>query len=142
MGVEENKAILRAFVEALNQGDTKEKGAWRKAEAFLAPNYEEHRVISGMPQGLEGWRMFETVFFGGFPDMYHTLYDMAGEGNKIGVRYKWEGTHTGTWFGVQPTGRRVTVHGQSIFYFENGKIKEDWGDADALGLMGQVGMLG
>ena len=41
---------------------------------------------------------------------------------------------------IPPTGNKVEVGGIDIIRIENGKIVEDWEDADVLGWMMQLGM--
>jgi predicted ester cyclase len=42
--------------------------------------------------------------------------------------------------GIPPTGNKVEVGGLNIWRIENGKIVEDWEDADMSGWMMQLGM--
>jgi SnoaL-like polyketide cyclase len=47
------------------------------------------------------------------------------EENTVVLRLRWTGTHTGSYLGVAPTGRRVDV-GVTIWRFEEGRVVEDW----------------
>jgi predicted ester cyclase len=43
--------------------------------------------------------------------------------------------------GIPPTGKRVTVSGIGIHRIVDGKIVEQWGIDDTLGLMQQLGLV-
>ena len=43
--------------------------------------------------------------------------------------------------GIEPTGRQMTITGQAIYQIAAGKIKEDWINADALGMLQQLGVV-
>ena len=58
-----------------------------------------------------------------FPDLVDTGQEMIGEGDKLVVRWLWQGTHQGQYAGVAATGKPVAFNDISIFQFANGKIK-------------------
>ena len=43
-----------------------------------------------------------------FPDLTTEEYDHIEDGDMLAIRGRTEGTHTGTFLGVEPTGRRVS----------------------------------
>jgi predicted ester cyclase len=43
--------------------------------------------------------------------------------------------------GIPPTGKHVTLEGITIFRVENGKVVEEWSQADQLVLMRQLGVV-
>jgi len=75
-----------------------------------------------------------------FADVHAAVEDMITEGDKVVLRWTWGGTHTGEFWGVPPTGMQVTVTGISILRIEGGKIVEEWGEMDNMGLMAQLGV--
>jgi steroid delta-isomerase-like uncharacterized protein len=76
-----------------------------------------------------------------FPDLNRPVDDLIAEGDKVVARWRAEGTHTGSFQGVPPTGRRASITGITIFRLRDGKIVEEWGESDMLGLLQQVGAL-
>ena len=50
------------------------------------------------------------------------------------TRYTVSSTHQEEFFGVAPTGERITMSGISIDRFEGGKIVEEWPEYDPLGM--------
>ena len=49
------------------------------------------------------------------------------------------GTHSGTFVGIPPTGRKVVVDGISEMRFHQGRLAEQWTLYDFLGLLSQLG---
>lgn len=68
-----------------------------------------------------------------------TVEDLIAEGDKVAARVTTRGTHTGELMGLPPTGRRVEWSGISMTRHADGRIAEQWGEFDALGLLQQLG---
>ena len=140
MSAEENKAIARRFVEAL-------QGYFRTGDAalvdgVLAENVVQH--ISGMPpeaQSLEGFKQLLPTLRRAFPDALFDVEDLVAEGDKVALRLIWNATHLGELFGIPPTGNRATVTETHVFRVADGKVVERWGEWDALGMMQQLGAI-
>ena len=114
MSLEENKAIVRRFIEAYNN---------RNLDAFddlLAPDYFDHTSKVG-PEGL---KQLMNMAFKAFPDFHETIEEIIAEGDKVWARIIFEGTHTGEWMGLAPTGKKVKTEMVDIFRIVNGKLKE------------------
>jgi predicted ester cyclase len=119
MSLEENKAIVRRFIEAYNK---------RNLDVFddlVAPDYVDH---THQQQGREDFKQLFTLAFDAFPDWYEAIEDIIAEGDKVWVRVKATGTHTGEWnhFGAQfpPTGKKLTMMMVFIWRIVNGKLVE------------------
>jgi C-1 hydroxylase len=119
MSVEENKSIVRRFIEAYNE---------RNLDLFddlVAPDYVDH---THQLQGREEFRQLFTKAFKAFPDWHESIQDIIGEGEDVWVRVKATGTHTGEWnlFGVQlpPTGNKVTMMMVFLFRIADEKLAE------------------
>jgi predicted ester cyclase len=114
MSLEENKAVVRRFIEAYNN---------RNLDLFdelMAPDYFDHTNQVG-PEGLE---QLMKMAFKAFPDFHETIEDIIAEGDKVWVRVKFTGTHTGEWLGIAPTGKKITTMMVDIFRIVNGKLVE------------------
>jgi len=117
MSLEENKAIVRKFIEAYNQQNLD------LSDDLVAPDY----VDPDYPQlqGLEDLKQMMNMFFKAFPDFNETLEDIIAEGDKVWVLLTYTGTHTGEWMGLAPTGKKITCRAIDIYRIVNGKIV--WG---------------
>jgi len=77
----------------------------------------------------------------GFPDIQWTLEEMVAEGDKVAARFIMRGTHQGTFFGIQPSGKKIAVQAMNIYRLANGKFVEEHGQPDMLGLLQQIGAM-
>jgi predicted ester cyclase len=89
----------------------------------------------------EGWKEFSRPFVSGFSERRLAVEDLVAEGDEVVARMTFSGRHTGEFFGVAPTGRRVRFTGIVWFRIAEGKIVKHWGEFDALGLMQQLGIM-
>jgi len=130
MSVEQNKAtISRVYEAVVNQ---------RKLsliDEIYTTDYVFH--MAGMPdiQGAKGFKQFLAMYFAAFPDIHWTLEDIFAEGDKVVTRATIVGTHQEEFMGIPPTLKRVTITAIVIHRLASGKVVEDWGEADFLGLM-------
>ncbi|MCK4559339.1 MAG: ester cyclase [Calditrichia bacterium] len=98
-------------------------------------------VWLGEVHGPEAFKQYVTVTFTGFPDTRFTILDIIAEGDKIGVRWTWSGTHQGDFVGIPPTGKQIMITGITIHRFANGKLVESCFSYDMLGMLGQLGIV-
>ena len=121
---EENKAMVRRMVEAINAGD---EGA--AVEELFAPR-AARRV----------GRLF-AEFRSAFPDWHEGIVQLVAEGDTVAGRFTCSGTHQGEFLGEAPTGRRMDVEEVFFVRVENGRFVDFWGLEDSLGRMRQLGLL-
>ena len=136
MSAEENKKVVRRFVEEVMNG-----GDLDAAEELVAPDHVNHGPTAPeVPAGPEGVKELIGMYRSAFPDIRFTTGEMICEGDTVAHRWTFTGTHKGEMMGVEPTGRRVEVAGVEINRVENGRISASWTVSDALGLMQQLGL--
>ncbi len=51
------------------------------------------------------------------------------------------GTNTGEFMGLPPTGKEVTIDGIEMFRLADGKLVERWAEFDMMSLMQQLGAM-
>ena len=78
-------------------------------------------------------------YLAAFSHAQSVVEDQVAEGDRVVVRLVFTGTHTGTWMGIPPTGKPVTVKGMALYRLQDGKIVEQWTIGDTLGLLQQLG---
>lgn len=128
--------VARQLIEDdLNTGDV------AAAERIVAADFVDHTNPPGLQNGISGHRGIVEIFHAAFPDVRWTIDDMVAEGDRVAMRLTMTGTHSGEFFGIPPTGRRVSVGGTHIVRVENGRVAEHWGHNDDLGLMRQLGAI-
>ena len=83
---------------------------------------------SGTEDGLVAYVDRIRAVVVGFPDYRWELQDLVVEGDTIAARLTGRGTHTGTFVGLAPTGRSITIQELVVYRFADGKIVRCWGD--------------
>ena len=123
VSAEENKAMVRRLLEAINTGNMD------VVDELFAPE------LAG--QAKQGF----TTFRSAFPDWREEMVDVVAEEDKVVGRFKCSGTHRGEMMGIPPTGRRQEVDEVYFLRVEDGKVVEFWGLEDNLTRMRQLGLL-
>ena len=136
MSAEENKAVVRGWIEAFNERDL-------QGEAdLLAAGFVAHVPAAPGPlEGLEAWRQFTGPFVEAFPDLRLTVQDIMAEGDMVAARVAFRGTHRGEFQGIPPTDKEVNFTSMEFNRVVEGKVEEHWVEIDLLGLMVQVGAI-
>ena len=132
MSVEENKAIIRSFFEAVNKQNL------ALLDDFVAPDFVEHTL---QWKGLEDVKQTLIILFKGFPDLHGTIEDIIAEGDNVCIRVKVTGTHTGEYRGIAPTGKKITFTGVQIWRIVDGKAVERTSVFDMLDFYKQLGVI-
>jgi len=134
MSMEENKALVRRFEEAVwNERNPS------RVDEFFAPSHL-FRAGGSPPLDRAGHRQMIAHFQEAFPDGRNTSEELLAEGDKVVQRWTFRGTHQGAFQGIPPTGRPVTLTGISIWRVDGGTIVESWHELDTLGLLQQLGV--
>jgi len=132
MSLEENKAIVRRFTEEFNKRNL------AIFDEVLAPDCADH---THQLRGLKNIKQFFTMLIKSFPDFQSTIEDMIAEGDKVWVRLKETGTHTGEYRGLAPTGKKFNITAIHNFRIVNGKVVEDFSVSDDLAFYKQLGVI-
>ncbi len=135
MSIEHNKALVHTIADRINAKNLED------ALTLFGPNHVEHAAYPGMPSGVEAVRAFFSMLFVGFPDAQTTILDTIAEGDKVVLRATIEGTHTGPFIGIAPTGRHAKWSFIDIYRIADGKIVEHWVETDQMNLMQQLGLV-
>lgn len=137
MSEEDNKAVIRRWIEAFNERDLQ-----GEAEV-LAPGFVAHVPDAPAPRDLEGvtaWRQFTAPFLEAFPDLRLTIQDIAAEGATVAARVAFRGTHRGEFQGLPPTGKQVAFSSMEFNRVAGGQVKEHWVEINLLGVVQQLGV--
>jgi predicted ester cyclase len=121
---EENKALVRRMVEAINAGteDT-------AIDELFAPR-AARRVK----------RLF-AEFRSAFPDWHEEVVELVAEGDTVAGRFRCSGTHLGEFLENPPTGKRMEVEEVFFLRAEDGRFVDFWGLEDSMGRMRQLGLI-
>jgi steroid delta-isomerase-like uncharacterized protein len=136
MSTEDNKTIARRFIQVWGQEslDT--------LDELATPNLSVYYPLLKEPiYGPEAFKQHLMRAHSAVPDAAIESLDEISEGDKVVVRWTARGTHNGVFLGVPPTGKQLTWTGITIYRIADGKIVEERGEEDALGLMQQLGVI-
>jgi len=131
MSLEENKAIVRRFIEAYNKRNLD------LLDELVAPDYFDHTH----QVDREGLKQLFNMGLKAFPDWHETIEDIIAEGDKVWVRLAYTGTHKGEFGGLAPTGKKITAMDVDIYRIVNGKLAEYWSVMDSLDFHKQIGAI-
>jgi len=122
MSTEDNKTFIRRYIEAISGKDK----ATAVVNRYVTDEELKHHIA-----------FYEAAF----PNYELIAEDMVAEGDKVVVRSTFRGTHKGDLMGIAPTGKQVTMPLILIYRLADDKIVEHWMQADALGMMQQLGVI-
>lgn len=109
-------------------------------DEIYAPNYVEHDLHPGIPQGRDGLRTFFPALRAAFPDLKCVIiHEMHGEKHLVHLRMS--GTMTGDFPMMPGTGKFATWDEMHLSAMANGKITEHWAVIDQLGMLQQLGVI-
>jgi steroid delta-isomerase-like uncharacterized protein len=132
----DHAATMRRAYDLLNAGDVDEFGT------LLADDFVEHETTPGLEPTREGVMEFFRMYRAGFPDLRFEPEDVLVDGEKVVVRYRATGTHSGEFMGTPATGKGIDVQGVDIVRFgDDGLGHEHWGVFDVMGMMQQLGVV-
>lgn len=134
MATEENKALLRRFIEIWNTGNV------TIADEFVSADLVDHSLPPGLPPGLTGFKLLVGGFRAAFPDLRITIDDLMAQGDKAAARVTFRGTQQGEFQGIPATGKSFTMGAIGILRFKTGEVVEHWATLDLLSLLTQLGV--
>jgi steroid delta-isomerase-like uncharacterized protein len=134
MSAEENKAVIRRFMEAGNRQDLE----------AIAESFDPHGIIRpltrfGLDPTPESYKNFLASYFQSLPDVHFMIEEMVTDGDKVWVRLNIHGTHLGPLRGVPATGKQVNYTQVGMFRVANDKIVDMDVVNDDMSLLQQLG---
>jgi predicted ester cyclase len=134
---QDNEAVARRYFEqALNEAD------FAVLDEILSPELAYHSgTRPAMSAGDVGDKVLSPIL-AGFPDVEYTIEQAFSGDDVVTLIWSAQGTHTGEFQGYAATGKRATWTGINVFRFECGRVVEVWAEADGLGRLRQLGVIG
>jgi len=108
----------------------------------LAPNYDRVRGgnlhLAGNARD-QGWPHPALYLRAAFPDRVDVIERVIADGDRVGLLFRVTGTHTGNFFGIEPTGKRIDVYEVALLRIVDGQMVEGWFMMDEAELLRQLG---
>lgn len=131
--LERNKASIRHLYQDLLNS--------RKFDELNTIISENYTGIRG-EKGVKGFKESVVSVVEGFPDIKWTIEDLLADGDKVTVRWTWQGTNTQPFRGIPASNKPVTDNAIVIYQFDDeGKIIHAWLQGDRLGVLIQIGAI-
>ena len=128
-----NIELVRAGFGAFNAGDADE------CMALAAPDLIINLAELPEPQhGRETWRQGFEMMRRAFPDLQAHVEDIVAAQDKVAVRVRFRGTHSGEFLGFPATGRTVEYVSHEFYRIADGLIAEEWICSDMATLFRQI----
>ncbi|MDQ8726727.1 ester cyclase [Bradyrhizobium sp. LHD-71] len=133
---EPNLELMRSAFDAMGRKDLE------ACVKLLTPDFRIN--LAGAPyqmRGVDAWRKNAETLLLAFPDIRIQVEDIFASDDKVAVRARLSGTHTGEFLGTRPSGKRIEYQSNEIYRVADGKIAEEWICSDMLTLMTQIGAI-
>ncbi len=138
MSTEENKDLIRRYVEAI---DSNESDDWSILDHYIAEDFIAHNPpFPGVTLDREGMKQAAESFRAATPGR-HAINLQVAEGDLVVSHILGRGVHTGELLGIPATGNEVATEGIAIHRVRDGKIVEYWSVSDVARVLQQVGVL-
>jgi len=127
MSIEENKALVRRFLEAHASGDVD------SVDEMLAPDFVDHNVIPGQQPGREGYLRALTEYHGAYSHTRYVIEKQLAEGDEVVTTFAVSAIHDrGEWMGLVPTGTQFEALLILVHRVVEGKITDEWTQGSGL----------
>ena len=135
MSLEEKKNIALGVSNAISNGD------WDKVDELLGKDFTYVGDGADTINKEQYIGFMRNVLCAGMTDMDMDFLRVIAEGDLVAIEYTNKMTHSGDFYGVPATNKRVIGTGQFIREVKNGKVTAEWQTTNALGLMKQLGAI-
>ena len=140
MSLDENKAIVQRILSEFWIG-----GNLAVLDELLATDCINHEQSNPEQRGKAACKQWANdvrlANRRGFPDFDIVVEDIVAEGDKVVKRFVFQGTHSGEFAGIPPTGKRVTMRGITLYRLAQGRVSEMYWNYDVFGLLQQLGAI-
>jgi steroid delta-isomerase-like uncharacterized protein len=123
---EENKALARRFLEAQARGDME------TLDELMAEDFVDRSLLAGQKPGREDYKRSLADMLSVFSNTGFAVEAQIAEGDMVASRVTGTSVHRGKYLGADPTGQETRYSGIHIHRIADGKITEEWSEADNL----------
>jgi steroid delta-isomerase-like uncharacterized protein len=138
MSTEENKALIRRYIQAI---DDNESGDWDFLDEYIAEDFVAHNPpLPGVSLDREGMKQAAEIFRQATPGR-HEIPMQVAEADLVVSRIIGRGRHEGELMGIPASHKEVETDGYAVHRIRDGKIVEYWSIVDVARVLQQIGAL-
>jgi serine phosphatase RsbU (regulator of sigma subunit)/predicted ester cyclase len=123
---DKNKALVRHFLEE------QAKGNIDVIDELLSPDFVDRSLLPGQGPTREDFKRSVAEILDAFFIMSFTIEDQVAEGDTVVTKYTERSVIRGEFAGLPPTGTEEMFEGIYIHRISDGKIIEEWSQANTL----------
>ena len=132
-------AAARGAIQAIN-----DRTLQARAQELLDPSIVRHDLVELFPdsQGTTSGSDFVQMIVAAMPDFRLDIEDIFGSDDRVAVRLRMTGTHTGQPLLNRPaSGAKLSTNAVFIYRVQGGRIAEAWQMIDGLAFFRLAGLL-
>jgi len=107
----------------------------------IGPDFVDHTLPRGRPQGPAGPAQASKVFIAAVPDLKVVVVQRLVVGDRVTSHLRFIGHFTGTFMGREGSGQQVDFIATDILRIRNGRITDNWHLEDNLTFLQQIGVV-
>ncbi|KAB7895573.1 ester cyclase [Rouxiella sp. S1S-2] len=141
---------MSAFDETTERLITEKKAVEKIYQAFslqnpdlideaVTPDWEDIPLAPGQAPGPQGLKPIIRAFMAAFPDVQIVIHDLIQVPGQIAVRAEITGTHKGSFMGIEPTGKFVSIRLHEFHRLNGERVTTTWHLEDWFGVFMQLG---
>ncbi|MCF6443039.1 ester cyclase [Pseudoalteromonas luteoviolacea] len=129
--------VLKEFIQKV----------WNEGDINAIPKYiaEKYTIVhdpadpwEGMELDVADFQERVSVSRAPVPDQAFDIQELYEKEDSICITWRWSATHLGEIAGIPPSGKKITMSGATVYYFQNNLITGHWQVADRLGVFQQM----
>jgi predicted ester cyclase len=124
----------KAFYQFWNTGDES------LLKAAISPNFADHTLPPGRPQGPQGPAFASEHFRAAVPDLTVEVLKMLVADDYITVHMEFKGHFTGTFGKAKGQGQTIDFIATDLLKVVDGRVTDNWHIEDNLTLLTQMGV--
>lgn len=132
MSLESNKELVRRFYEAIGQED------YDALNKFCHEDFVFYPQVDHPYPGVSGLIASEKKNFDAFNDFKMPIKELIAEEDLVAAYMDFTGTHTGIFYGITPTGKKVHFSLMMFLRIKDGKIIEKRSHVDVNDIIRQL----
>jgi len=107
----------------------------------LSPDFTDHTLPTGRPQGPTGPAVASKGFLGAVPDLQVAVVQQLVVGDRVVSHLRFTGHFTGEFLGRKGQGQAVDFIATDILRVRDGRITDNWHLEDNLTFLQQIGVV-